>query len=86
VVKDMTLKANNKQNPKWSKPNQACIKINCDAAIGNSHSVLAIVARDWRGNLVFAHSKKAHTNILVQAEAEALNVGFIYSKYVKLII
>ena len=72
MVKDMTLKLNNRHNPRWSKPNQGCIKINCDAAIGNSHSVLAIVARDWRGNLLFAHSKKGHTNIPVQAEAEAL--------------
>ncbi len=57
-------KARNRQKCEWSKLEQGCIKINCDAAIGNSFSVLVIVARDWRGNLVFAHSKKAYANVL----------------------
>jgi hypothetical protein len=56
-------KARNRQKCEWSKLEQGCIKINCDAAIGNSFSVLVIVARDWRGNLVFAHSKKAYANV-----------------------
>uniref|UniRef100_A0A2N9ET81 Reverse transcriptase domain-containing protein n=2 Tax=Fagus sylvatica TaxID=28930 RepID=A0A2N9ET81_FAGSY len=56
----------------WCKPSQGQIKINCDAAIGQNYSVLAVVARDWRGNLVFALSKKVNTNVPVQAEAEAL--------------
>jgi hypothetical protein len=56
----------------WSKPACGHIKINCDAAIGPSYSVIAIVARDWRGSLLFALSKKVNTNIPVQAEAEAL--------------
>ena len=56
----------------WSKPACGHIKINCDAAIGPSYSVIAIVARDWRESLLFALSKKVNTNISVQAEAEAL--------------
>ena len=31
-----------------------------------------MVARDWRGSLVFSLSKKVYTNVPVQAEAEAL--------------
>ena len=31
-----------------------------------------MVARDWRGSLVFSLSKKVYTNVPVQAESEAL--------------
>lgn len=31
-----------------------------------------MVARDWRGKLVFSYSKRVNTNIPVQAEAEAI--------------
>ena len=31
-----------------------------------------MIARDWRGNLVFAYSIKVNTNVLVQAKAKAL--------------
>ena len=31
-----------------------------------------MVARDWRGTLVFPYSKRVNTNIPVQAEAEAV--------------
>ena len=48
------------------------MKINCNAAIGKDYSVFATVARDWRGALVFALSKKANTNVPLQAEAEVL--------------
>ena len=48
------------------------MKINCNAAIGKDYSVFATVARDWRGALVFALSKKANTNVPLQAEAGAL--------------
>ncbi len=55
----------------WSIPAHSITKISSDAAVGKNHFVLSIVARDWRGNLVFAHSKKAHTNVFVQVEAKA---------------
>ena len=48
-------------------------KINCDAAVGSDKSFIAIVARDWRGELVFAYTKQVETNVPVQAEAEAIN-------------
>ena len=56
----------------WSCPGPGTMKINCNATIGKDYSVIAIVARDWRGALVFALSKKVNTNVPLQAEAEAL--------------
>ena len=57
---------------KWVRPEFGVIKINCDAAVGPRFSSLTVVAKDWRGNLVFALTKKANTNIPLQAEVEAL--------------
>ena len=48
------------------------LKLNCDAAVGDLSSCIAVVARDWRGMLVFAISKKVNTNIPIQAEANAI--------------
>ncbi len=72
IMKGKPLKVNSRMGCRWNKPKQGYLKINCDAATNHNHSVLSIVARDWRGNLVFAHSKKAYTNISVQAEAETI--------------
>ena len=47
------------------------LKLNCDAAVGDLASCI-VVARDWRGMLVFAISKKVNTNILVQVEANVI--------------
>ena len=57
---------------KWASPNRGLDKFNCDAAVGSDKSFIAIVARDWRRELVFAHTKRVETNVPVQAEAEAL--------------
>ena len=48
------------------------IKINCDVATGLNWSVIALIARDWRGNLLFAFRARVDTSSLVQAEAQAL--------------
>ena len=48
---------------RWIAPAQNYTKINCNATIGSSCSILAVVARDWRGTLVLAFSKKANTTI-----------------------
>uniref|UniRef100_A0A2N9J298 CCHC-type domain-containing protein n=1 Tax=Fagus sylvatica TaxID=28930 RepID=A0A2N9J298_FAGSY len=56
----------------WRLPEQEFIKINCDAAVRSRFSSIAVVTRDWRGNLVFAFSKKVNTIIPLQAKAEAL--------------
>ena len=55
----------------WSKPDWNSYKINCDAVVSESHAVISIVARNWRGFLVFAYAMRVNTNSLVQAEAEA---------------
>jgi hypothetical protein len=56
----------------WTRPKCGVIKINCDVAVGSCFSSIAAVARDWRGKLVFALSKKVNTVIPLQAEAEAI--------------
>uniref|UniRef100_A0A2N9GSU9 Uncharacterized protein n=1 Tax=Fagus sylvatica TaxID=28930 RepID=A0A2N9GSU9_FAGSY len=38
-------------------------KVNCDAAVGDALSTLAVVVRDWRGIVVLAISRKANTSI-----------------------
>ena len=48
--------------------------INCDAAVGKFDLAIAMIARDWRGNLVFAYSIKVNTNIPVQVEAKTLRL------------
>jgi hypothetical protein len=47
-------------------------KINCDAAVGHHYSSIAAVARDWRGNMIFAFTRKVNTIIPPQAEVEAI--------------
>uniref|UniRef100_A0A2N9ETV9 Reverse transcriptase zinc-binding domain-containing protein n=1 Tax=Fagus sylvatica TaxID=28930 RepID=A0A2N9ETV9_FAGSY len=53
----------------WQVPPSRCLKFKCDAAIGPSFSSIALVARDWRGKVVLALSKKAYTTNPLQAEA-----------------
>ena len=59
----------------WRSPEQEFIKINCDAAVGSYFSSIVVVTRDWRGNLVFAFSKKVNNIIPLQVDAEALLWG-----------
>ena len=59
----------------WIRPEQGSVKINCDAVVGLDHSLIAIVARDWRGDLIFSMSKQLETNLPIQAEAEAINLA-----------
>lgn len=62
-----------KRTVAWTPPLHGAIKINCDAAVSQNISYVAIVARDWRGKMVFAMTKRVETTIPVQAEAEAIN-------------
>ena len=59
----------------WIRPEQGAVKINCDAAVGSDHSFIAIMVRDWRGDLIFSMSKRVETNLPIQAEAEAINLA-----------
>uniref|UniRef100_A0A2N9GPX3 Reverse transcriptase zinc-binding domain-containing protein n=1 Tax=Fagus sylvatica TaxID=28930 RepID=A0A2N9GPX3_FAGSY len=56
----------------WCFPNHGVIKFNCNAAVGGSFSCIAVVARNWRGEVVLALSRRVNTTIPLQAEAEAL--------------
>ena len=49
---------------KWLKPGNSSFKINVDATVGDHHSVVVVIARDWRGELVCACSKKVNTTLL----------------------
>ena len=49
--------------PGWSFPLRHGLKINVNATIGPRFSVIATVTRDWRGNVVFASSRKVNTTI-----------------------
>ena len=42
-------------------------------AVGLYHSLIVIVARDKRGDLVFFLSKRVETNLPLQVEAKAIN-------------
>ena len=57
---------------RWERLKVGVIKINCNAAVGRRFSSIVVVAHDWRGNMVFAFSKKVNTIIPLQAEAEAI--------------
>ena len=48
------------------------VKVKCGDVVGNDFSMLADFAREQTGALVFASSKKAYTNIPIQAELEAI--------------
>ena len=56
----------------WSKPDRDTIKINVDVACNIESSSIAAVDRDWRGEMVFAYSKRVNTTLPLQAEAEAI--------------
>jgi ribonuclease HI len=60
------------RNACWQKPLGEEMKLNCDAAMGCDFSTIAIVARDWRGTVVLALTKKVNTTIPLEAEVEAL--------------
>ena len=56
----------------WTKQVRGAIKINVDATVGHSYYVLVVVAKVWRGDLIFACSNKANTNSPLQPEAKVL--------------
>ena len=61
----------------WSPPRRFLIKINVDAAIGLNFFAVVVVARDWRGRLVFACSQKVNTTFPLKAEAKAVKWAFL---------
>ena len=57
---------------KHGSPLGMSFKINVDAAVGPRFSSIAAMARDRRGELVFAGSMKVNTTLPLLAEAEAI--------------
>ncbi|KAL0003952.1 hypothetical protein SO802_011513 [Lithocarpus litseifolius] len=72
VLKSYHQSDKSRANSQWCMPASGLFKLNCDAAVHSKHSVIVVVARDWRGNWVLAHTENKSTNIQVQAQAEAL--------------
>ena len=56
----------------WSPPPQGWIKINVDAAMSNSKSTLAVVARNHLGIAISLWGREHHLCSPAQAEAEAI--------------
>ena len=70
--KSVPLVKSSLESFRWERPKVVVIKINYDAAVGRHFSSIATIARDWRGNMFFALSRKVNTIIPLQAEAEAI--------------
>ena len=64
--------SSNRIQSTWSKPDRGTIKINVDVACNSESSSIAAVARNWRGEVVFACSKRVNTTLPLQAKAEAI--------------
>ena len=58
--------------PTWIPPPTDHVKINVDAALDSSKSALAVVARNYRGDVLFIWGKVHHLCSPLQAEASAL--------------
>ena len=58
VLKSYHQSDRSRANSQWCMPASGQFKLNCDAAVHSKHSVMVVVARDWRGNLVLAYTKK----------------------------
>ena len=58
VLKSYHQSDRSRANSQWCMPASGQFKLNCDAAVHYKHSVIVVVARDWRGNLALAHTKK----------------------------
>ena len=65
---------------RWKKLPRDSIKINVDATFKDSNSSIAVVARDWRGEVVFACAKRVYSNIPLQAKAEAIKWALSLAK------
>ena len=62
----------NSVQAKWVNPDNGSFKLDVAVAVGAHHFVVAIIARYWRGELVFACSKKVNTTLPLQAEVEGI--------------
>ena len=65
---------------RWKKSRRDSIKINVDAAFKDGGSSIVVVARDWRGEVIFACAKRVYTNLPLQVEAEAIKWALSVAK------
>lgn len=63
---------------KLSPPDRLALKINVDGVVGPRFSLIAVMARNWRGELVFACSHRVNTTFPLQVEANAIKCTFGY--------
>ena len=68
---------------RWKKPPRDSIKINVNATFKDGNSSIAVVARDWRGEAVFACAKRVYFNLPLQAEVEAIKWALSLAKSLK---
>ena len=52
--------------------------------LSDNSTYINIVARDWRGAMVFANVKMVNTNIPVQAEAEAMHWTILLTSHLNI--
>ena len=72
-VLDLTMgPTSNRVYSAWSKLNRDSVKIYVDAACNLESSSITVVARDWRGEVVFACFERVNTMLPFQAEVEAI--------------
>ena len=63
---------------KLSPPDRLALKINVDGVVGPRFSLIAVMARNWRGALVFACSHRVNTTFPLQVEVNAIKCTFGY--------
>lgn len=61
-------------NSVWKAPACLTFKANCDVAIrpNSSEGMVAVVLRDWKGNMVDGLSKSVHTSSSLQGDLFAI--------------
>lgn len=64
-------------SPSWKAPDFLSFKANCDMAVKPNHSVgtVAVVLRDWKGNVVDGRAKSSRFFSSLQGELDAIRVA-----------
>ena len=70
---------------RWKKPPRDSIKINVNATFKDGNSSIAVVARDWRGEVVFACAKRVYFNLPLQTEAKAIKWALSLAKSIEVV-
>jgi ribonuclease HI len=68
----------------WQAPHSNVFKINCDATLSNKVCCIAIVIRDWKGNVIVADTRMETKASVSVAEAKSLGCALVMTKLLKL--